>query len=230
MNKLELNKSELQDALHKDPGSLLSESAAIVYSMNLHHIKNKASVFGFISARRGEGATYGTIAILEALPKLLGEVSVVLVDANVNHTDLSYRVGFPKRGWANWLANEGSYTIEEAVIPWKNTAGLGVLPVGANSDFVDKQYIPKFVDVISELKTSFDFILIDCQPFFSDKLSSQFCMSSDKVIVVIEAEKTRKFLVRKMMEELHHMKVDVLGCILNKRRYLIPRKLYDLLF
>ncbi len=230
MNKLELNKSELQNALNQKSGSLISESAAIVYSLNTYRIKSKASVFGFISARSGEGTTYSAVAVLEALPKLLGDVSAVLVDANLSHTDLSYQVGFPKKGWANWLANEASYDIEDVVITWKNTAGLGVLPVGVNSNFVDKKYIAKFVDVIALLKTSFDFILLDCQPFFSDKLSSQFCLGSDKVVIVIEAEKTRKFLVRIMMEELQEMKIDTLGSILNKRRYHIPQWLYKHLF
>ncbi len=231
MNKLELNNNELQNTLSKNSEGQFSESAAIVYQMNTQRIKNKASAFGFISTRSGEGTTYGAISIFEALPQILGkEVSAVLVDANINHADLSCQVGFPKRGWAHWLAVKKSYDIKDAVIPWKDTAGSGVLPVGANSGFIDKLPILQFVEVISALKTRFEFVLIDHQPFFCNNLSDQFCVGSDSVIIVLEAEKTRKFLVKKMLEELQKMKIETLGSILNKRRYYIPQWLYERLF
>jgi Mrp family chromosome partitioning ATPase len=48
----------------------------------------------------------------------------------------------------------------------------------------------------------------------------------DAVILVIEAEKTRWEVARKAKEELEKAGATILGAVLNKRKYYIPRSIY----
>ena len=48
----------------------------------------------------------------------------------------------------------------------------------------------------------------------------------DGVILVVEAEKTRWQTVRKVKDSISRVGGNILGVVLNKRRYYIPQSIY----
>jgi protein-tyrosine kinase len=207
-----------------------TDNAAVVYRIYDRHTPGAAAVFALVSARSGEGTTYCAITIAESIHHLLGDLSVLLVDANMLHGELSELVDSPQKGWLDWLGDTDRYSIQEAVVPWAGHPGVSMLPSGDRPGPEGKHRALQLFDALSGLKANFDFILIDCLSFFGDRLAPRFCTGADGTIIVIEAEKTRKSSARTMVAELRTVGSDILGAVLNKRRYHIPHWLYDRLF
>jgi succinoglycan biosynthesis transport protein ExoP len=79
---------------------------------------------------------------------------------------------------------------------------------------------------VQELRQEFDRILIDAPPLNQCGDAMALAQLGDGLIVVIEANATRRQTARKVMETLGQAGVKVLGVVLNKRMFPIPEKLY----
>jgi Mrp family chromosome partitioning ATPase len=79
---------------------------------------------------------------------------------------------------------------------------------------------------LAELRKEFDYILIDVPPInqYSDALA--LGQITDGLVLVVEANSTRKESALKAIESLRGARVDILGAVLNKRTLPIPESLY----
>ena len=79
---------------------------------------------------------------------------------------------------------------------------------------------------LAELRKEFDYVLIDVPPVnqYSDAMALGQIM--DGLVLIVEANSTRKESALKAMETLRGAQVEVLGAILNKRTYPIPESVY----
>jgi Mrp family chromosome partitioning ATPase len=87
--------------------------------------------------------------------------------------------------------------------------------------------MPRIGTMLDALKEEFELILIDSPPAIS---CSEYLMLSPKVdgvILVVQAEKTRWQTVDKVKERILAQNGNILGVILNKRRYPIPDFIYE---
>ena len=89
---------------------------------------------------------------------------------------------------------------------------------------------PIAIDIVrarlQELRQEFDRVLIDAPPLNQCGDAMAFAQLGDGLIVVIEANATRRQTARKVMETLGQSGVTVLGVVLNKRMFPIPERLY----
>lgn len=82
---------------------------------------------------------------------------------------------------------------------------------------------------LADLRSRFDFILIQARAkstIGSDVMLGQL---ADGVVLVVEADETRREVARNAIDELVAANVRVLGTVLNNRRFPIPEKLYQAL-
>ncbi len=79
---------------------------------------------------------------------------------------------------------------------------------------------------LQTLRFVFDFILVDCSSMKESADAAYFASAVDGVILVVEADKTRKEQVRNALASMEMAEANVLGCVLNKRRYPIPDWVY----
>lgn len=77
-----------------------------------------------------------------------------------------------------------------------------------------------------ELKSEYSFVLIDTPSVNSFADSAVLGRMADGVVLVLEANATRRDSARKAKESLESAGVQVLGVVLNKRTYPIPSALY----
>ncbi len=79
---------------------------------------------------------------------------------------------------------------------------------------------------ISELRTQFDYLLIDTPPIaeFSDGML--VAQIADGAILVVGSHSTRREAARAAKHSFDTAKIPVLGVVLNKRTYPIPERLY----
>jgi Mrp family chromosome partitioning ATPase len=79
---------------------------------------------------------------------------------------------------------------------------------------------------ITELREEFDYVVIDGPPLdvCSDALG--LGKASDGIVMVLEANSTRKDTAAKAVASLRECQIPVLGAVLNKRTFPIPARLY----
>ena len=77
------------------------------------------------------------------------------------------------------------------------------------------------------LRHSFDFILIDCSSLAASGDAAMLAPSVEGVVMVVEADVTRKDQVRNSINTIKSADGNFLGCVLNKRTFTVPGWLYN---
>jgi len=80
--------------------------------------------------------------------------------------------------------------------------------------------------LLTECKNDYKFIILDSPPVNGKSTAIRLASLVDDVILVIEAERTRRETVRRAKEQLLQVRANILGIVLNKRRFPIPNYLY----
>jgi Mrp family chromosome partitioning ATPase len=149
--------------------------------------------------------------------------TVCLVDANF-YSPQSPRAESNISGLTELLAGGGPV---RAYVHEMETQNLWTLSRGCNGSTRNN---PIAIDMVrarlQELRQEFDRVLIDAPPLNQCGDAMAFAQLGDGLIVVIEANATRRQTARKVMETLGQAEVKVLGVVLNKRMFPIPDKLY----
>jgi Mrp family chromosome partitioning ATPase len=107
-------------------------------------------------------------------------------------------------------------------------SNLWVMPTGAgNSGFAlsAREISERLKDRISELRIFFKYVLIH-SPARSDRAAAPPSFGADGLVLIIEANSTRRERVRQVMEELRMLGTPILGVVLNNRTFPIPDAIY----
>ncbi|MBC7906321.1 MAG: hypothetical protein H7Y60_06175 [Rhodospirillaceae bacterium] len=72
-----------------------------------------------------------------------------------------------------------------------------------------------------------DLIILDTPPVLSSPLAQALAPTVDGVILVVEAERTRTEVARAAQQALTMAGATILGVVLNKRRYHVPKRVYE---
>ncbi|HEY7556638.1 MAG TPA: CpsD/CapB family tyrosine-protein kinase [Candidatus Binatia bacterium] len=184
----------------------------------------KIKTLAVVSATRFEGTT--TVAAQLAIslapdPKL----PVLLVDANFRNPDLHRRFQVPQEGGlSNLLCGEGDFEALLKVTPTKN-----VFLMTSGKDVLDPAEFIKMADLEDKLirpAVNFSYIVIDCPPVNTCPEAIMLASHSDGAVLVVQAGETRREVVLEARQRLAHAKVNLLGAVLNKRKYHIPEFVY----
>ncbi len=81
----------------------------------------------------------------------------------------------------------------------------------------------RFVAVMEELQKMADLIIFDSAPIMDSPETTLLSHRTNGLIMVLQAEKTRREVARAAQQDLESARVRVLGAILNKKRQVIPR-------
>jgi capsular exopolysaccharide synthesis family protein len=77
-----------------------------------------------------------------------------------------------------------------------------------------------------ELRKDFDYVLVDAPPLNHYADASVLGQIADGVVLVLEANSTRRESALKAIEALRSVQIDVLGAVLNKRTFPVPESVY----
>ena len=150
---------------------------------------------------------------------------ICVVDANFRTPSLPERFGVSNhRGLSNSLFEEGEVrTFIKQVHPVNlYLLSAGALTVGSpallNSD--------RFKARTQELREEFPHILIDAPALnlYTDAIA--LARSADGVVLVLQADSTRRETAIKAVETLRDARIEVLGAVLNRRSFPIPEFIY----
>jgi len=178
----------------------------------------------FISANEGEGVSTIVREFARHAAAIMGK-SVLIVDAA--HRNPCQHIFFnipPDYGWKDAMKN--GEPVENAVYKAGNT-NLYLSPLVPHTTLSPYVYdYPATSKLLVDLKKKFDLILIDSSSATTSPDSIALSRSADGVVLVIEADKTRWQVAEAVKDKIIKNGGNVLGVVLNKRRFYIPDSVY----
>jgi len=185
----------------------------------------------FTAAHFSEGVTSTTLAFATFLAKVHSPNSIIVVEANMRRPSFPELLKIePDKSLAGILQN--SEPLEEA-IQQTNYYGFSILPAlsgfGSEKALELGARLENLEGVLAELKKMYRYILLDSPPVIPFVDSTIITGMTDGVVFVIESNLTRSQVVQNAIERLKSGGGEILGLILNKREFHIPKWIYRFL-
>jgi len=187
-------------------------------------------VLAFVSCEPGEGVSNvaaNFAATLSADP----DFKVLLLDGSLASPALQ-KLFFDEKFEPD-TTSDPSDSRDVAILPvWK------LRPVSETLDVLTVREIPNdterafatssFDKFLDQAKDRYNFIVLDCPPLCTNASASILPSKADGVVMVIEAERVRRHVLQRTILTLEDSGASILGTVLNKRKYPIPKVIYDL--
>jgi len=123
----------------------------------------------------------------------------------------------------------GKARLEDAVT--KLTNGEGQLSVARLADEVESGGIVAYIDdlskVFADLRGNFDYVIIPASNIILEMSHLSLSRLADGTLFVIEADRTRAPVAKQALQNLKNAGAGIVGVVLNKRYYYIPKWLYS---
>jgi capsular exopolysaccharide synthesis family protein len=143
-----------------------------------------------------------------------GEKKVVLVDCDLRSPDIHTKFGMDRTPGLSDIVN-GNFSVAK-IAKSRACGNLYVLPAGSETpgvyEFLRNQAMKSLFE---ELKSSFDYVIIDTPPVipvFDSRIVGEMC---DAVILVARSGATSKNSVKEAFRLLHAVQLKPIGCILT---------------
>lgn len=151
--------------------------------------------------------------------------SVCVVDANPRSPSLARFFGVTdQRNLADFVA--GEYPIQNFTQRLRPN-NLWLLPCGSHAnDSVSLLNSDRLKTWLPLLRDAFDYVLIDAPPLNQYAEGIGLGQLADGLVLVLEANSTRRDSTLRVTETLRAAQVQILGAVLNKRTFPIPQSLY----
>ncbi len=187
----------------------------------------KGRTIEFVGPHRGTG----TSTLIRELAKVVAvrhKKSVLLLDADHHEPTQAHQFSIEQAyGWDTALGD--GRQIESILCPVEGSSLSVSQLLMQRSDQPLLFDTPQFKGMLNRLSESFDLILIDAPPANEYAEGVTLASKVDGVVLVVEAEETRWQVAESTRDRLEMAGARVLGSVLNKRRYHIPKPVYKLL-
>lgn len=212
------------------------ENEALKFILNRKIFEKSGQAFIFLSAVPGEGKTFTCLKTAQmCLENFSTKKKIAVVDFNIQHTEITNKMGNPELGWAlSGSGQNGKFDVADWCFKYPSSEhpNLFFIPVGhLPSDEVDlSTMLEVFPKAMEKLKEQFDLILVDGPSILTSLATLTNTSSFDGVFIVVEAEKTRQQVVSTAINHLKEADICILGTIMNKRHHHIPDFIYKNFF
>lgn len=176
------------------------------------------------SSVRGEGTTTCVINVATHLATY-HDRRVLVVDANLRDPSLHIALRLPIGGGTSDLLGGRiglDAALKETRLPnlFAVTAGT---PASSPSQLLGGSSLGAS---LFDAATGYDYVLLDCPPVNDYPDTASLAPQCDGVILVVHAGKTRSKAAQSAKAKLEAARANVLGVMLNKRKYHIPDFIY----
>lgn len=202
----------------------LSELALV--EGNILAKKRSTQTIYMTSCFPGEGKTTAAVTTAYALAMLSGK-SVALIDGQTAHPSIHRMFNVPvSPGLNDVIVSHAS--LSQVIIPTSYET-LHIIPAGTSSKRKPNTFMDTFQSILQELRTHFDFVIYDGASILHASELSAVANIFDGVVLIVECERTKWEVVHMAEEKILNAQGTILGVILNKRKYYIPRMIYRLM-
>lgn len=158
----------------------------------------------------------------------LADKRTLIIDANLTWPAVPRSFGIPEEpGLLNYLLDHRSLTASTHEGPLAN---LDLMPLGKIDEAAVSPFdLVRFDTLLEEAKQTYDYILIDTAPALRSSQTRTVAAKADGVIIIARANQTRWEVALELKRVLEADGGRLLGSVLNKRQFVIPRSLYRFL-
>lgn len=231
------------------PLTVFSSGVIANYRRMLTGLRYNGSIpsrIAMVSALRGEGVTYSSLALGATLASDLA-ATVGVIELNWWNPGLLAQLGEatrPAKTRRNQPVPEvtaelpsspglsavmsGTATVEEALIT-TNLPNLSLLPAGEMPvhQRASVARSPALTSTIEDLATRFDYLILDVPPLMVNSDGMALASLAEAACIVVRQGVTPINFVRQSLDEVTHLKV--LGVVLNQSKINMPRWVYNLI-
>jgi len=213
--------TEMEDILARNIGELSQAEG------NLAALSAKARTIFVTSCFNGEGKTTAAVSMAHALT-INGISKVLLIDGNPRTHRLHELYGTEDApGLLQLIA--GTAGVGEVVRETKYPH-VYVMPFGEkNGARPNLLKDGRLRETMEMLREHYDYVLMDGHSAMASSDAVMVASCFEGTLLVVECERTKWEVVQMTSEKIRMVGGHVLGTILNRRRYYIPRLLYRIL-
>ncbi|MBF0327743.1 MAG: CpsD/CapB family tyrosine-protein kinase [Nitrospirae bacterium] len=174
------------------------------------------------SCNNSEGKTISAISLAYALYNETN-LNVLLVDGNLQRPKLHELFNVEQSPGLSDFVLEGSVNVFRET----EFERLMVMPAGTKiSNTLDVFRATDFGEKMAMLRDKFDYVIVDSSSILGSSDTSVAAQKFDGVVFVLECEKTKWEVLQMAVDKVVKLRGHVLGVVMNKRKYYIPRFLY----
>lgn len=179
----------------------------------------------FAGVDHGNGCSQICASVAESLAKH-DSSRVCLVEANFRSPTLPAMFGTTNHhGLTNSLLEQGPINSFAKPIADHNLWLLSSGSLATDSpNLLTSEHLRSRM---KELRDAFDFVIVDAPPLAPYSDAVVLGHLSDGLVLVIEADSTRREAASEATETLRSAKVPILAAVLNKRTFPIPERIYN---
>jgi capsular exopolysaccharide synthesis family protein len=198
-----------------DPASAAADAYRVL-GANLHHAltDTPSKVIALTSPGHDEGKT----TVCANLGVVLAEAdeSVMIIDCDLHRPAMHGAFGFRNlQGLENVLSGERRpHEIQQEPIP-----GLSIVTAGPAPPYpAELLHSRLFADFLRQVSSEFDYVLLDSPPMSVVPDSLVVAAQGDGVLVVLDAQNTRKEALRRTIHSLDSVRANILGTVMGNAK------------
>lgn len=212
-------KSGIKEILMQNLGVLAGVQGSIVSAAE----NREVHTILVTSSNRGEGKTLTACGMAYALAGHTN-AQVLLVDGNFAAPAIHDYFSVPRHpGLTEYLTTDIGL---EEVACRTDDPRIMIVPNGSPRSLYEITRTQTFPQRLASLKGKFDYVIWDGSSIFSSSDASIVANHFDSVVLVVECERTRWEVVQDAKDRLTKAGGKVLGVVLNRRRYYVPKAIY----
>lgn len=202
-----------------------SERMLALYQTIKHTLPGQpCHIIQFASAYRGEGANVIAFETALRAATQIG-LRVLYIDTGYEYEHIKPELTAKLETTLDVLLQTGG-PLDGALVGVEDTHFIYSLLRNPNFKDAALANLDNLQELLNVLRGMYDLIVFPSPMILSDILCASLCKLADGTIVVVEAERTRAPVLRRVKETIQANGGNVIGAILNKRRLYIPRFFY----
>jgi capsular exopolysaccharide synthesis family protein len=183
-------------------------------------------VLAVIGCQRHEGVSAVTANLAAIISRHHENGHVLLVDANLKHPSVHKVFNIKlSPGLTDVLANGQN---SRDVIQYLPAGNVHILSAGTlNGNFSEALDSDKFMELLNSIKEHYHFVVIDIPALNEASSAARLASLCDGTVLVVGAERLRREIMQRAKVQLVESNANILGVVLNRRRFHIPGWLYQ---
>lgn len=176
------------------------------------------------SSNHYEGKTTTAINLALAMSDVPG-YKTLLIDSDLRFPTVHDRLGLMQSPGLTEIL-EGSVGLDSEIIDTEKE-NLKVITSGNLPHYpVELLESKRLKNLIEELKSDFDLILVDSPPLIPYSDASVLSSQVDGVLLVVQSGRTRREDIQQVHATLQDNQAKVLGIVLNRQKRFVPDRIY----